>query len=249
MCDINQRQIEDLLLMPIKCVNRKDNIEKQIDPQNNKITIIYSGQTYYSTLDEDMSDFAIKFYDILYKEILENKSVLNDKVLYNNQYAGDTMNSFNSIANLVPQAGKSKKTRTNYNVWPKYLQEYYDHYHCLANFWIIPMGIGRRGKKLNKYDSPYIFINKLSDREDIIDKYKEYFKCITNSDKYNQDIFIEKQFVCTEDITNIIDKYNNNDTESLINALLENIKRRANKISTQYCTELWSLFKELKLLT
>ena len=60
-----------------------------------------------------MSDFAIGFYSILYKGPLNNNPILDKKTnkLVNNNFAGDTMNSFNSIANCIPESGKKVENR------------------------------------------------------------------------------------------------------------------------------------------
>jgi hypothetical protein len=108
---------------------------------------VLSGQKYYSSADADMSDFAIGFYEIIYKEILKGKPILGQKgSLRNSEFAGDTMNSFNTIANCTPGAGKSSRLRTEKEEWPEYLRVYHSQYHCLANFWILPMDIGRTTK-------------------------------------------------------------------------------------------------------
>ena len=101
-----------------------------------------------------MSDFTVGFYEIVYKDLLKCMTLLNGKgELYNAQFAGDTMNSFNTIANFTINAGKSMAKRTPLEEWPEYLKDYRIRYHCLANFWILPMDIGRTSRKLNKYDS------------------------------------------------------------------------------------------------
>lgn len=124
-------------MMPICCDKRYNGIFRV----NNKIN---TGQKYYSSADEDMSDFAIGFYNILYKESLNSNPILkNDGYLLNKEFAGDTMNSVNTIENITPGAGKTIKERTEEGKWPEYLQNYHDKYHCLANFWLLPMDVGR----------------------------------------------------------------------------------------------------------
>jgi hypothetical protein len=99
--------------------------------------IISTSRIYYKNKnwDEDMSDISIRFYEKVFPRLYDE----------NKRYVGDTMNSFNSIANRVPEAGKSGKCRTPEDEWPSWLQDYYNHYHCLANFWVLPMRIGRGG--------------------------------------------------------------------------------------------------------
>ena len=93
-------QIHEILFMPIYCDKKHD----KISCEDNKIK---TGQKYSSTADEDMSDFAIGFYEIVYKDILNSKPLLeHNGSLCNNEYAGDTMNSFNTIANITPWSRK-----------------------------------------------------------------------------------------------------------------------------------------------
>lgn len=122
-----REQVYNILVTPI--ISDKS-ISKIVKVDN----FIRSPQKYYSSPDEDMSDFAIGFYRIIYLEygdILTDHGTLKDCC-----FAGDTMNSFNSIANITHGTGKSKNERKHIN-WeencPK-LFEYYNRYHCLANF-------------------------------------------------------------------------------------------------------------------
>lgn len=158
-----QEKVEKILLTPIIC-----------DKKRNKVVIedgiIYTGQAYYSKADEDMSNFAVGFYNILYSECLPKDGLLSPKGKLNNCcYAGDTMNSFNSIAKLVDD--KTTKGRGSIDILPddlKFLKEYYGRYHCLANFWILPACIGRHSAKMNRYDSMDIFLNILKDDYEIL---------------------------------------------------------------------------------
>lgn len=62
-----------------------------------------------------MSNLAIEFYKIIY-DIDDIDDILDESgnLLFGKQFAGDTMCSFNTIANKVPEAGRSKKQRTDY---------------------------------------------------------------------------------------------------------------------------------------
>ncbi|MDR2486951.1 MAG: hypothetical protein LBD12_03220 [Clostridiales Family XIII bacterium] len=110
--------------------------------------VISTSWHYYKNKqwDEDMSDVAIGFYNASFRypngEALYRCSMNRSPSL---SCLGDTMNSFNSIANKVPTAGRSRKSRTAKATWPQWLQDYHGFYHCLANFWVLPMGIGRGG--------------------------------------------------------------------------------------------------------
>ncbi|MFM1581882.1 hypothetical protein ABGF48_06755 [Helcococcus bovis] len=143
-----EKKVYEILLTPIIC----DNSVKKICMQDN---IIYSPQLYNSNLDEDMSDFSVGFYEIVYKDILKenNRKILKENGKYiNENYMGDTMHSFNSLANIILD-NKSKINRSPKEMWPEELIDYHLKYHCLANFWIIPMCHGRKSAKLSWYDS------------------------------------------------------------------------------------------------
>ncbi|WP_261806267.1 hypothetical protein [Lapidilactobacillus luobeiensis] len=99
---------------------------------------IISGQFYYGEGDSDMSDLAIGFYEILYRELLAGKKVLvaADRngakgKLVDLNLAGDTMNTG------VYHGGTKERIEGKRR-------------HCLANFWLIPMVHGRRSQKLHR---------------------------------------------------------------------------------------------------
>ncbi len=68
------------------------------------------------------------------------------------------MNSFNSLANIILD-NNDKNSRSSKDIWPDYLEKYEKDYHCLANFWVIPMRHGRKSAKLGRYDSLIIIYN------------------------------------------------------------------------------------------
>ena len=79
-----KKDVYDILMMPIKC----DKNVKTISIENN---YILSGQKYRSMEDEDMSDFAVGFYEIIYDSIIEPKGILNENGKFtNSDFAGDT---------------------------------------------------------------------------------------------------------------------------------------------------------------
>ena len=63
-----ENTVYKILLTPIKC-------DKNIPKICLKDTVIYSPQLYKSTPDEDMSDFSVGFYKIVYKDILGGNNV------------------------------------------------------------------------------------------------------------------------------------------------------------------------------
>lgn len=239
-----KKEVEQILLLPIICDTKKDEIYR-------KGGIIYTGQKYYSSKDEDMTDFAVGFYHIVYGNILKSKGLLNENGrLHNNNFAGDTMNSFNAIANIVPEAGKSVKQRTEKEKWPLFLQEYHNQYHCLANFWVLPMCIGRRSAKLNKYDSIDIFLNKLKENYTILSQYTDY---IENMDNYYE--FCKKHFIADYALhllsDNTQEKYSKGNAVDLINQAYKCMRSRANSISSnnKLCENLYNYFQQLGILS
>jgi hypothetical protein len=233
-----QEQVKKILLTPIIC-------DKKCNKTVLKEGIIYTGQTYYSTADEDMSDFAVGFYNILYSNCFAEDSLLSPKGKLNNCcFAGDTMNSFNSIAKLVD--GKTAKQRgLIYNLPDdlNFLKIYYGKYHCLANFWILPMCIGRRSPKMNRYDSMHIFLNMLNDDYEILKSYKAYYEYFSS---YKN--FCEKNFVKCYSLSStaaVKKKYLEKAAEELISTAIQEIENRAEDISkSEYSKDLWNYFFE-----
>ena len=114
-----ENTVYKILLTPIKC-------DKNIPKICLKDTVIYSPQLYKSTPYEDMSDFSVGFYKIVYKDILggNNVEILNEDGTYKNEnYMGDTIHSFNSLANVI-LGNRSQKERSPKEEWPKELIDY-----------------------------------------------------------------------------------------------------------------------------
>jgi hypothetical protein len=117
------------LLAPIV----KDDLVIRYDDQRH---VIHSTNIMYhpGSWDPDMSDVAIQWYQqVLYPDLYHEDQLI----------LGDTMHSFNTMANRIPGAGSSRLMRTSEAEWPEFLRRYYHHYHCLANFWVLPAAIGR----------------------------------------------------------------------------------------------------------
>lgn len=232
-------QIIEVLLMLVCCDKRNDTILRV----DNKIQ---TGQKHRSTLDEDMSDFAVGFYEIIYKDILNSKSLLNDNgYLLNKEFAGDTINSFNTIANITPGAGRSRKQRTPNGKWPEYLQDYHEKYHCLANFWLIPMEMGRttkgilnKAKKpINDYMDCFLEIVHLKIKFDCCDR--EYFKCFSSWRDFASKHFLINSYMDQE---LKIDLYSQYQSDKFIEKVFEKIELRAECIVQSECA------KELTLI-
>lgn len=261
MDECKRKQIIEVLLCPIESV-RYSSGKVKIWRENN---MIKSTQTYYPykrwngkdkpiLLDEDMSDFSVGFYEIVYKSILCGNPIINKENdrLIDTRFAGDTMNSFETIANLFPEAGKSRKRRTPMSMWPEILQNYKLHYHCLANFWILPIEIGRTiedGNELCKasYEfgiKDYVdrFLYRLLERNDYI-KYMNYEE---------PNMFIDIN--CLRDcyiagdgtICQFSDETN---PQLLIDQILYKIEVRARQIADScYAEALWDYFNDNNLI-
>lgn len=174
--------VMDLLLKPIQCSKKYSQI-KLVDG------VIQTPQRYYCDEDMDMSDFAVGFYEVLYGHLVQQFQIdgLLDKKgrLHNPELAGDTMNSFNTLANII-LGDENQHNRSDMHLWPEYLLTYYNRYHCLANFWLIPMRHGRRSAKLNRFDSLDAYVSYVLSHYDILQHETSknnpdnlnYFQCI-----------------------------------------------------------------------
>lgn len=221
--DKKQNLVKEVLMKSVVC-------DKSIGASPyEKDGMIFSGQKYYGVADADMSDLAIGFYNILYSNILDKQGILDGKYIRNCCFAGDTMNSFNTVANLVPEAGPSVKARTNKNTWPLWLQEYKKQYHCLANFWLLPKRIGRTSKKLNYYDSMDIFVNKISkDYDGTLIQDVSYFEKISTYEDFAKIHFIEMYGISDElELQN----YKKKNAKVLVEQAQMQINERAEAIS------------------
>lgn len=257
---IKRKQVFDVLMLPIEAVEYSAG-KVEISREGN---VIKSTQTYYPykkwngkslpiPLDEDMSDFAVGFYEIIYGSIINDKSLIENDRLVDDKFAGDTMNSFETIANLFPEAGNYKKKRTLPTAWPKELQQYKKQYHCLANFWILPIEIGRKIDENNvlckgsyKYDiKDYVdrFLEKLKDSN-------EYMKYM-NYDDFS--MFAKVQFIYGSYVYSDDSIYNFSADESnpylLIDKIMDRIKIRAKAIAnSDYAERLWNYFNHYGLV-
>lgn len=111
-----EKKVYEILLTSIIC----DINVKKICMQDN---FIYSPQLYNSNLDEDMSDFSVGFYEIVYKDILKenNGKILKENGKYiNENYMGDTIYSFNSLAYAI-LGDRCKDCRSTKEMWTEEL--------------------------------------------------------------------------------------------------------------------------------
>lgn len=253
--EIKCKQVYELLITPIVCTGYSNG---KIDISNVG-GIIKSTQTYYpykkwnAPLDEDMSDFAMGFYEIVYKCLLSENKMLKDDNLYDTEFAGDTMNSFNYIANLFPEAGRSRNSRTPKSQWPIILQEWEQQYHCLANFWVIPLEIGRKNDNEFSKGSYENGINDYVDRFLDLISNPNYFKQIFSRDYNNIEEFAEKQFLFGSYLygdLSVVSYSNETKTpDIMIKRIIDRIKIRASIIAnSEYVEELWEYFHKWNLV-
>lgn len=255
--DIETNRVKEILLCPIIASKHFDGIRLFTDSEGNKI--ILSGQKYSSIADEDMSDFAIGFYEIVYQGLIPDKKLLKeDGGLLNMQFAGDTMNA-------KVYCGKDVDANSSWK----------SKYHCLANFWLLPVHVGRTSAKTPKDDREYskskngindfldIFLEYYSDHyEEYARIYGNYVNCMAqdrDEDKNSKDIDIGLfyknhcllgSFVKEEDDGYKITDFSRDNKKLDIN-ICENvwnlIKCRADKLAEEYGEQLYEYFiKTLK---
>lgn len=243
-----QEKVYNFLLTPIKDFKNIANNKKYIT----------TAQRYKNNFDPDMSDVAVYFYKIIYGlDILDNNGWLKDK-----NFAGDTMCSFNTIANRVKGAGISKKQRTEYKEWPDFLKNYYDFHHCLANFWLLPKQVGRSYPTMKE---KYKLLSKSkSGFNDYMDRFLEFLKndnsfenFITEFELYgkkfgNFKTFVDSHYLRGEDNfvseKYLVNSFSKSGTpEEIVLSMEKKIRERAKVISSQneLCDKLYNLCNEL----
>ncbi len=225
--------------------------------------IIYSSQRYNSGPDPDMSDISVAFYEIIYNNTLHKESdsksfsvlreykkgekLPNGETAKNPIYdftnpdvAGDTMNSYNSVAKF---ASEDKR------------KEWYLSYHCLANFWLIPYSIGRTSMKWSNYDSLDLFLNaiKKNDNRMMTHPYFNYKKFLCETGIFCYGKFLDTHYLTG--YTTLVKKEKCNEqykdnSDKIINQMIECIELRADNIvrNEEICNKLYDFFKEKKLL-
>lgn len=264
MTDKQKEDIIKIMMTPIECTGYS-NGNPSIKIENG---VIKTTQTYYPykewngekvdiPLDPDMSDFAIGFYEILYKDILSEKILASDDGLTNNQYAGDTMNSFNTIANRVTEAGKTTKCRKPEDQWPQWLIDYHHRYHCLANFWMVPLEVGRKLDNISfckaSYDNgicDYMdrFISFHRERfQGFKERYPDYYSNMKNYNDFENEHCLHRNFICE---CGHISKFSHiNDTKKMVSEIIRLIRKRAESIvDYDFAEQLLSYFEKNSLL-
>ena len=240
----NQKEIEktikklavyDVLLTPI--IVEKKSEYKRIG------NIIFSPQKYYGYEDPDMSDLAIEFYKIMYNK---NEIINTSGKIIDINCAGDTINSFNTLANeLNPKYNNRWDNNDNLKIHIDPFQTYLrNQVHCLSNFLLIPLYDGRKSKKHNKFDSVDKYLNDIKTNwEDICAQNSKYL----NNIKDFEDFCKLHHVHYNEDN---IKKYDEKDYNYLQNKMISFIKNRAEEISDNedLCEKLYALFNSKNLL-
>ncbi len=224
--------LRKMLLTPIRRKGRK---VLEIDDKDN---VILSSGKRYKTRDPDLSDLAIEFYEILY-----GKKMLKDRHFRCDDFAGDTMNSFNSVANQFfdgsPKRCKERKKAEENGKLPPCLQEYFEGYHCLANFWAIPKAIGRAGgNKGDRYDFAFSYIEKnLNNPDDPEFLDRHCVRCYTK---------IESDDSNPQECRLVVDKPDYNNPCKCVERVKELWKARAEEIvNSSKAEQLLECFKKL----
>lgn len=236
----NQKKVQELLLMPIVICK---GCEK---PYIGDEGIIYTGINYVTdggakSCDEDMSDIAVGFYEVIY-----GRSVLNENgKLIDKAFAGDTMNSYNRVAQNVlrirtsinqfdvEQRGSEKKREL------EVLAKYKKNYHCLANFWLIPYSSGRdpKEKKASKNQNARDYMDRF------LKIYEKKFESIFGKtfDELINDHFLEGSYVKNGKILSYSSPLPNNRLE-LLQKINDAIRNRAYSLAVDKTDELIEYF-------
>ena len=269
LTDDKQKKVFEILVCPIVASKDASNIGLYSNVFLGKIII--SSQEYDGNVDEDMCDFAIGFYEILYGfepgDILAQSKDKNKKSIIDWEYAGDTMNSYATVSRY---ASKEKK------------KEWKETYHCLANFWMLPGVIGRCATQKHKCSKqqrtrPKKTVTNFNYcREDYVDRFLEAL----SEDDFRKDFKTDfahyaKRFQLNDDIVNFAEKHHIKDlinddgkviffskidetmenldermVDAVIDSMERNVCKRAVSIVTDdvICNKLFYYFDKLRLI-
>lgn len=229
--DKKAKQVKEILLMPIDSI--KHSYKTEISRKNDIIisTQLY-GTKYKRALDPDMSDIAIEYYEILYKDtILKDRKLLdNDGYIRCPEFAGDTAFTVKSLyGTFIRKEALTKKNLCSI------LSETSNKLHCLANFWIIPMEHGRTTQKLNSYDSPDFYLSIIrSDYAAFMTGFPSYFSQdlsdLIDAHFFEEDI-VRRRMIINKD-------------ERIFGAYIDAIDNRASAIAVEKEDELWDCFNK-----
>lgn len=241
-----QKIVKKILLMPIECTS-----------QETPAVFLHNGRIYssqkYPGFDPDMSDLAVKFYQIIYRERLENLhyEILDEngnlKVLSEyKEFCGDTMNSYRTIEKKLCNDKKKEELK--------------DKYHSLANFWLLPMDVGHSSSHTTKRGLADCSKSK-NGLADYMDRFLEYF--FNNHEKYeknypeytesfrlekfNVDHFLEGIYLENNKVTEEM-KFSNKDSDEIAVEMCKRIEKRAELIAHKKGAELYKFFSKLRIM-
>lgn len=279
-----QKKLQELLLTPIKVDKLATSIKKEGDIIIS--TQIYKGAEDPDMSDLSVLFYEIIYQQILPKnqngenkvlgEFDKNKN-FNINAFASTSFAGDTMNSFKTITKKVIKTleidGKSiakhyylpddsegrlrlildshAETDTK-----ELFRRFYDLYHSLANFWIIPMKMGRKSAKtvfgVQTQDYMEKFLSEIKNNwSDLKTQDKCYFEIEKFSD-YSE--FIEKHFITetdylesAKDTTGINGPLEQDDAFKIVAGIIDAIENRAVLLSKseEYAERLWNLLNDI----
>ena len=248
-----KKQVKDILLMPIECTTIECTRQETLNVflYNDRI---FSSQKYKG-FDPDMSDFAVEFYQIIYKgkleklenEILDKNGQLKILSKYK-EFCGDTMNSYKTISKLLSDNEIKKELK--------------DKYHSLANFWLLPMDVGHssswtRRRGLGEYSKSKNGFDDYMDRflQNYLDKYEQYKEIYPEyarqftKDNIGADHFLEGIYIENKEVINFTDfKTNGITADDIARIMCDKIKDRAACITNKKGAELYKFFYEKGLI-
>jgi len=269
---ILEMNLEQLLLTPIRVQRWGD---RKFRPTGKSPRISMDNGTWISTqnddsgshmFDADMCDLAVEFYKVF--------QFPNGEPVYSLdlRFLGDTMNSLNTTRWTYYRSTAVDKSyqefRHNPKIWPPELQELQSRYHCLANFWVLPMRIARGGCHLggacginrgcNNNEKDYVdkhlvkVVNFFLDDKDSFDCQS----CGNHSDFYarfgagEEGLSNFKSILCLEpyfesDGTPV--KLKNLEPLEFCRKALELMERRAESLTGTYGERLLNLFESFQL--
>lgn len=241
-----QKKVKEILLMPIECTTQET---LTVFLYNNRI---FSSQKYRG-LDPDMSDIAVEFYQIIYKEKLkklEYKILHEDgnlKVLKNyKEFCGDTMNSYRTIENRLCDDEKKRELK--------------DKYHSLANFWLLPMDVGHSSswtkiRKLGEYSKSDNRFKDFMDKflQFLLINYEDYSKIFPEYaksfmlDSFGVDHFIDEIYLENNEVTEGM-KFSDKEADDIADEMCKRIEKRADLIAHKKGKELYDFFSEQDII-
>ncbi|AYJ44078.1 MULTISPECIES: hypothetical protein [Enterococcus] len=287
MLSEKQEKLKQMLLTPIVVDKLTNTIQKEgdtiksaqvyrgvEDPDMSDVSIAFYEIIYKNTIPKNQQGE----FNVFGKSDDKGNIYIND--FANVSFAGDTMNSFKTISGklikelsidgekinkqyYMPNDSKGRMRLIFDSDADEYTQkifyEFYKLYHSLANFWIIPIEMGRKSSKTISIDNfefrtqDYMgrFLSEIRNNWNRLKKqglYNFYFK---NFEDYSE--FIEKHFIIETDYlespkdeTENFGSLNEKDAVSIVSGMITAIKNRAELLSkSEYAEQLWILLSNI----